>query len=473
MSLSSTTTGGLTTGEVTTTSTDADLRRLDTLISEQEQVMLARTPRSQALREEARTVLAGGVASSWQDAPPCAVWISEGRGSKVWDADGREYSDFHGGFGVGVAGHAHPAIVAAVTDRVTRGTHFAQPVEDTIVVARELARRYGLPLWRYNNSGTESTMDAFHLMRIATGRDKVIKVEGSYHGHHDSAQVSTYPDPSLMGSADAPASVPYNRSIPGDVAALTVVVPFGNLDAVQRVLQENPGQVAGMIIEPVMMNIGLIPPPPGYLQSLKDLLHEHGAYLAFDEVKTGFALSPGGATQLFGVTPDLVCVAKAMGGGLPVGAIGGVAQVMELIADRTYEQVGTFNGNPLSMAAARATLTEVLTDDAYAHLEALRTRQVDGCEQVLAQYGLPGYVQAFGAKGAVIFTDRLNDYRDFLEYADQWGNAHWLYQQNGGVALPPWGKCEQWTMSVQHTTDDVDRFVGNLERMAEAVRASA
>ena len=471
MSLSSTTTGGLTTGEVTSASSDRDLVRLDALIAEQERVMLARTARSQALRAEASSVLAGGVASSWQDAPPCAVWIDEGRGSKVWDADGHEYSDFHGGFGVGVAGHAHPAVVAAVQERVTRGTHFAQPVEDTIVVARELARRYGLPLWRYNNSGTESTMDAFHLMRIATGRDKVIKVEGSYHGHHDSAQVSTYPDPAQMGSADAPSSVPYNDSIPDDFAALTVVVPFGDLAAVQRVLEQNPGQVAGMIIEPVMMNIGLIPPPPGYLQGLKDLLHAHDAYLAFDEVKTGFALSEGGATRLFGVTPDLVCVAKAMGGGLPVGAIGGVPKIMELISDRTYEQVGTFNGNPLSMAAARATLTEVLTADAYQHLDELRTRQVSGCERALAEYRLPGYVQAFGAKGAVIFTDRLTNYRDFLDYPDQWGNAHWLYQQNGGVALPPWGKCEQWTMSVQHTTDDVDRFAGNLERMAQAVRA--
>ncbi len=448
-----------------------DLSRLDALITEQEQVMLARTSRSQALRAEAGTVLAGGVSSSWQDAPPCAVWIAEGRGSRVWDADGNEYSDFHGGFGVGVAGHAHPAIVAAVTEQVRRGTHFAQPVEDSIIVARELARRFGLPLWRYNNSGTESTMDAFHLMRIATGRPKVLKVEGSYHGHHDSAQVSTYPDADAAGSALAPHSVRYNAGIPEAFAELTVIVPFGDLEAVERALTTHAGQVAGMIIEPIMMNIGLIPAPAGYLQALKDLLHAHGAYLAFDEVKTGFGVAAGGATEVFGVQPDLVCVAKAMAGGLPCGAIGGVPELMNLITDRVYEQVGTFNGNPLTMAAARATLTEVLTDDAYRHLDVLRERQVAGCERVLAEYGLPGYVQAMGAKGAVIFTDHLNNYRDFLDYDDQWGNAHWLFQQNGGVALPPWGKCEQWTMSVQHQTDDVDRFVTNFETMAQALRA--
>ena len=451
-------------------STEVDLARLDALIVEQEALMLTRTKRSQELRVEASDVLAGGVASSWQDAPPCAVWIDEGRGSHVWDADGNDYADFHGGFGVGVAGHAHPAIVAAVTERVTRGTHFAQPVEDTIVVARELARRFGLPLWRYNNSGTESTMDAFHLMRIATGRPKVIKVEGSYHGHHDSAQVSTYPDPELAGGYEAPNSVRYNAGIPDATAQLTVVVPFGDLEAVDRALQTHRGEIAGMIIEPIMMNIGLIPPPPGYLAGLKERLHAAGAYLTFDEVKTGFGVAAGGAIELFGVEPDLVCVAKAMAGGLPCGAIGGVPELMGLIADRTYEQVGTFNGNPLTMAAARATLLEVLTPEAYRHVDALRDRQVAGLQRVQRDYALPGYVQAFGAKGAVIFTDRLSNYRDFLDYADQWGNAHWLFQQNGGVALPPWGKCEQWTMSVQHTTDDVDRFVANLETMGQALR---
>jgi glutamate-1-semialdehyde 2,1-aminomutase len=218
------------------------------------------------------------------------------------------------------------------------------------------------------------------------------------------------------------------------------------------------------------MNIGLIPPPPGYMSELKELLHRHGAWLTFDEVKTGLGLAPGGATELLGITPDLLCTAKALGGGLPCGAIGGVPELMNLIADRTYEQVGTFNGNPLTMAAARATLQEVLTPDAYAHLGTLREAQVKGCEDVLARYQLPGFVRAFGAKGAVIFADSLSNYRDFLDYDDQWGNAHWLYQHNNNVFLPPWGKCEQWTMSVQHTIEDVNRFVANLETFARELR---
>jgi glutamate-1-semialdehyde 2,1-aminomutase len=449
-----------------------DLARLDGLIAEQEQALLARTGESLRMRAECRDVLAGGVASSWQDAAPAAIWISDGAGSRVRDVDGTEYVDLHGGFGVGLAGHAHPAIVAAVAGRVRKGTHFAQPTEDAVVVARALARRFGLPVWRYNNSGTESTMDAVHLMRVATGRPKIVKVEGSYHGHHDSVQVSVYPPVADMGPASGPSSVRAGTSIPEEIARLTVVVPFGDLAAVERALVEHRDEIAGMILEPIMMNIGLIAPPQGYLAGLRDLLHAHGALLAFDEVKTGLAVAPGGVIEQSGVTPDLVCVAKALAGGVPCGAIGGTRDVMELIVSGAYEQVGTFNGNPLTMAAARAMLTEVLTDDAYRHFDRLRTVMVSGTQRVLDAYGLPGYAQAFGAKGAVIMHHQLRDYRDFLEYDPRWGHAHWLYQHNGGVFLPPWGKCEQWTCSVQHSETDVERFVANFETMARAVRGS-
>ena len=177
-------------------------------------------------------------------------------------------------------------------------------------------------------------------------------------------------------------------------------------------------------------------------------------------------------TKRSGVTPDIICLAKAMGGGVPCGAIGGTAEVMETITDGTYEQVGTFNGNPLTMAAAKATLTEVLTPEAYEHLERLRVRIVEGSEATLARHGIDGHVRALGAKGCVVFSpDRIHDYRDFLAYDDRWGHAHWLVQHNRGVFLPPWGKCEQWTLSVQHTDDDVDRFLGNLDAFGKMVRA--
>ena len=235
---------------------------LDVLIAREEASLLARTSQSHALHATACASLAGGVASSWQDAPPCPVWISHGKGSRVWDVDGTEYVDLHAGFGTMVVGHAHPAIVAAVNRRVGLGTHFAQPVADLIPVSVELARRFGLPSWRFANSGTEATMAALHLMRAVTGRQRIIKVEGSYHGHHDAVQVSVYPEAVDAGPPDRPRPVPEHVAVSRSLAGSTHVVPFGRLDAVRRILLAHPGEIAGMIIEPVMMNIGVIPPPP-------------------------------------------------------------------------------------------------------------------------------------------------------------------------------------------------------------------
>jgi glutamate-1-semialdehyde 2,1-aminomutase len=443
---------------------------LDELIEAQSRVFLERQPRSADYIERARLVLAGGCTSNWQIAQPQAVWMSHGSGSKVYDVDGTEYSDFHGGYGVSVVGHAHPAIVAAVSDRVRRGTHFAQPTEDAITVAEELGRRFRQPLWRFANSGTEATMDAVHLMRAATGRDLIIKVEGCYHGHHDSVQVSVLPEADEIGSPDHPIGVAGNTGIPHQIRDLVVIVGFNDLAAVEEVLTTYPDQIAGMILEPIMMNAGIIHPLPGYLAGLRTLLHEHDALLTFDEVKTGLTTGPGGVTALSDVTPDLVCVAKAMGGGISAAAIGGTTDLMEMIADGRYEQVGTFNGNPLAMAAARATLCEVLTDDAYAHLFRLRDRMSAGLTEVIAAYGLPWQVVTAGAKGCVVFLpDPIHNFRDFLGIDERLGQAHWLVQHNGGVFLPPWGKVEQWLLSVQHTDDDVDRFVANFARLAEAV----
>ena len=218
--------------------------------------------------------LAGGVASSWQAAPPCPVWVHHGLGSRLWDVDGTEYVDLHNGFGAMLVGHAHPAVVQAVQERVALGSHFAQPTEDLIAVSAELARRFGLPLWRFGNSGTESTMDAIHLMRAKTGRSRIIKVEGTYHGHHDSVQVCVYPDPRRRGTARVartryrpkPASRPISRVSPSSCRSATSTRSSARC-------WEYPDEIAGMILEPMMMNIGIIAPPDGYLAGLVELLH--------------------------------------------------------------------------------------------------------------------------------------------------------------------------------------------------------
>jgi glutamate-1-semialdehyde 2,1-aminomutase len=440
------------------------------LIAVEEQVFLRRQPRSTELIAQARRHLAGGATSNWQIAQPQAVWMSHGAGSKVYDVDGTEYTDMHGGYGASIAGHAHPAIVEAVSRQVRRGTHFAQPTEDAIWIAGELSRRFGLPLWRFANSGTEATMDAVHLARALTGRDLIIKVEGCYHGHHDSVQVSVLPEADEVGPREHPVGVPGNSGIPSAIRDLVVVVPFNDPGAVARVLAEHPGQIAAMILEPVMMNAGIITPDDGYLGQIRTLVHDAGALLIFDEVKTGFTTGPGGVTALSGVVPDVVCLAKALGGGISVAALGGSDAVMSAIADGRYEQVGTFNGNPLAMAATRATLAEVLTADNYRHLGTLAERLRSALEATITEHAVPWHVVAVGGKGCVTFRrDRVREYRDFLQVDARLGHLHWLMQHNGGVFLPPWGKVEQWLLSVQHDTGDVDRFASNFARFTAAV----
>ena len=225
-----------------------------------------------------------------------------------------------------------------------------------------------------------------------------------------------------------------------------------------------------MIIEPIMMNAGIIHPEPGYLAALADLLHARGALLTFDEVKTGLTAGPGGATGLTGVIPDITCLAKSIGGGIAVAAIGGSEQVMEHVANGEYEQVGTFNGNPMAMAAARAMLNEVATAEAYERIGRLRERAVAGLELEIARNGLAAHVVAVGAKGCVVFSPvPVRDYRGFLDVDDRYSQAHWLFQHNGGVFLPPWGKTEQWLISVQHDESDIDRFIANFADFARTI----
>ena len=348
-----------------------------------------RTPASKERYERAVKVMPKGVPSSFQENDPWPVYVERGAGTSVWDVDGNEYIDFHNGFGVMCIGHANPIVGAAVKARVDLGTHFAAPTDGSIVVAEELTRRFGLPQWRFTNSGTESTMAAVHLARGATGRDVMLKIEGSYHGHHDAVMVSVYPSLEEIGDRDNPHSVPYGDGYPGALSELTHIVPFNDAKALESALTRLEGRVAGLIMEPAMMNINVIPPVAGYLERVRELTAEHGAKLIFDEVKTGATISYGGATQRFGVTPDMVTLAKAICGGYPGGAIGMTKEIAELVATGKVHQYGTFNGNPLVMAASVATLTEVLTEDAYSRLEATNEKLKAACQEIITATASP------------------------------------------------------------------------------------
>jgi glutamate-1-semialdehyde 2,1-aminomutase len=438
---------------------------IDQQIGEQETRFLARTPRSQSMWREACALMPGGVTSSWASARPVPVWIERGRGSHVWDVDGNEYVDYHAGYGVNVVGHGNPHVVEAVQRRVTMGTHFAQPTPDSLEVARMLADRFGLPQWRFTNSGTEATMDAVHLARAITGRDLLVKIEGSYHGHHDALNVSLWRSLERLGPVESPHQQT-GAGIPQVMGDLVRIIPFNDVAAAERVFAAEGDRIAGMILEPMMMNAGIIPPHPGYLDALRRITQRHGALLIFDEVKTGLVVAPGGAGELFGVTPDIVCLAKALGGGVPCGAIGGTDAVMDAIADGRYDQVGTFNGNPLTMAAARAVLGEVLTPEAYSAAEALGREMLTNASRALEAHGQPCYGVVHGFKGSVVFHDRpATNYREFLAIDTAVSHLHYLVQHNNGVFNAPWAKTESWTLSVMHTAADGERFVANVDRV--------
>ena len=247
--------------------TEFDLGKIDELIAAEEAVLEPKHKESIAYREIANRHVAGGVASSWQDSPPHAIFIDHGKGSRIWDIDDNEYIDFHLGYGAMVVGHANPTIVEAIKHAADRGTHFAQPTRDLDVIGENLTDRFKLPLWRFANSGTEATLEGLRLMRAATGRDMIIKIEGSYHGHHDSIMFSVAPDRSEIGPREHPVTVPQAMGIPQAFADLVRVVPFNDLVEAKRAFDENPGKIAGMIVEPAMMNCGVILPEPGYLRA--------------------------------------------------------------------------------------------------------------------------------------------------------------------------------------------------------------
>jgi glutamate-1-semialdehyde 2,1-aminomutase len=425
--------------------------RVAELVEREERRLAALTRRSAALWARARKVLPGGVASSFQRGEPWPTYIERGHGAALWDLDGTRRLDFHCGFGAMVQGHAHPAIGRAVAERHPAGTHFAAPHEDAVVVAEELGRRFGLPLWRFTNSGTEATLDAIRIARGFTGRDVIVKAVGGYHGHHDAAMVATGGDPTR-----------HEGGVPAAVAALTVAVPFNDADVLEariRTLDRAGRRPACVILEPAML-LGIVPPEPGYLAAVREITRRWEVVLIFDEVKTGLSIAAGGAVERFGVAPDMVTLAKALGGGLPSGAIGASAEVMSVLESGAVLQAGTFNGNPLCMAAARVNLLEVLSPAAYERFDALGARMAAGLSDALAAHGLPGYALALGARGCVTFAPaRIVDYSSFVAQHDPaLSRLIWLHAMNRGLFLAP-GRPEAWTLSVAHAPEDVDAYV--------------
>ena len=358
----------------------------------------------------------------------------------------------------------------AVSGRLSTGTMFGMPHDMEWQLAEEICQRFPVEMVRFGNSGTEATMHACRLARAATGRDKILKFEGAYHGLHDTALVSVKPHAPDFGDVNNPVSVSGGLGVPQASLANVPVATFNDLLTVERRFEENPGQIAAIILEPILMNVGMCMPQPGFLQGLRDIATRNGALLIYDEVKTGAKLGWAGASEYFGVAPDMVCLAKSIGGGLPLAAFGTHRSVMDLISQHKVFHGGTYNTNPVSMAAGLATFREVLTRENYAHVDKLSKKLVAGYRKTVAKTGLQAYVAEAGANGVLmLYPKEIRNYRDWTTIdVDLWRH-YWFGMVNRGVMAQPYWWDEQWTISVQHTEADIDRHLAAFDDLAPAL----
>jgi len=431
-----------------------------------------RTRKSAELFNEAKNYLPRGVSSNFRVVDPHPLFVESAVGTTLTDADGNTYRDFAMAFGAMFVGHAHPKVVKAIETQARKGTLHAMPHRLEMSVAKELRARFGLDQWRFASSGTEATMHSIRLARGYTGRSKVIKFEGAYHGGHDTVLVSTKPALHVTGHAGRPRPVPASEGIPAESYAHTLVATFNDLKSVRARFEDHLNEVACVIVEPIMLNAGVTEPDPNFLPGLRALCDEFQALLILDEVKTGVKIARGGATEHYKVRPDIVCLAKAIGGGLPLAAFGASAGIMEELNSLRVIHVGTYSSNPLTLAAAEATLKEVLTDETYKRVFALNTKLIDGYSAIVREHKLPCYVNGVASMGTINFKkDVMRNYRDWVTADKKASHAWYLGMLNEGVLPQPPGPDEQWTISAQHTEADIDAHLKAFEKVAPLLKA--
>ena len=430
-----------------------------------------RTPKSAEAHKKNLKRIPLGVASNYRAYDPHPIFVKDAGGSKFRDLDGNEYVDHNLCFGALMAGHCHPAVMKAVEPRLHTGTMYGMPHDMEWELAEEICNRFPVEMVRFGNSGTEATMHSIRLARAATGRDKIVKFEGAYHGLHDAALVSVKPhDAHEYGDIHAPNPVPAGLGVPKASVANVLIATFNDLASVENRFKQHPGEIAAIILEPILMNVGLCMPQPGFLEGLRDIATRNGALLIFDEVKTGAKLGWGGASEYFNVKPDMICLAKSIGGGLPLAAFGASKSVMDLISQHKVFHGGTYNTNPVSMAAGLATFRSVLTRANYTHVEKLERKLTVGYREIVAKSGLQGYIISAGANGALmLYPNEIRNYRDWLALDTDLWRHYWFGMVNRGVMAQPYWWDEQWTISVQHTEADIDKHIAAFADVAPAL----
>jgi glutamate-1-semialdehyde 2,1-aminomutase len=412
---------------------------------------------SRKLFAQAQQYIPGGVNSpvrSFRAVGGTPRFIARGRGSRVWDVDGNEYIDYLGSWGPLVLGHAHPKVVAALKKAAEGGTSFGAPVEQEVELARLICHAVpSVETVRLVNSGTEACMSAIRLARAFTGRDKIVKFSGCYHGHADGMLVKA-------GSGAMTHGVPTSAGVPQSYAQETLLADYNDLASVARLFDAQPADIAGVIVEPVAGNMGVVPPADGFLDGLRRLTAAHGALLIFDEVITGFRVSYGGAQELYGVTPDITCLGKIIGGGLPVGAYGGKREIMETVSPLgPMYQAGTLSGNPLAVAAGVVALAELKRPGAYERLDSLARRLTGGLSQAFSRAEVPATTNRVGSMFTSFFTSGPVSALSQVERSDVARYGRFFHAMlERGVYLAP-AQFEAGFISLAHTEEDIDRTI--------------
>jgi len=427
-----------------------------------------RTPGSEEAYHELCEHVPAGVASTYRAFDPYPMVIDRADGPHLWDVDGNRYVDFDMNNGAGMVGHNHPDVTEAIRDQLDRGTLYTHPHELLGEAAAALAERWeSVEKVRFTNSGTESTMHATRIARAYSGRDKLLKIEGAYHGVHDYVLVSKAADAGKLGHPERPNKVMESEGIPDAIAETVEVAPWNDLDAVESIMAEHVNEIGALIVEPIVMNVGMTQPYGEFLQGLRELCNEYGIVYVFDEVKTGVKIAPGGAAEHYGVEPDLVTMAKSIGGNYPVGAFGGRAEIMDWI-ENGAAHYGTYNGSPLVTRAVATVLNEVLTPEAYDHVDRLGERLAAGYEEIMDDAGVTGHVEHVNSQGIVSFTDEIvRDYRDYVEHVDVgFHENYWFEMLDRGVIPHPHDASQQWTISVQHGEAEIDRHLEAFKDVA-------
>ncbi len=445
-----------------------------------EQRYLERTPTSRALFERASRSIPGGAGSSartvgfgWAPYPP---FIAEGRGSRLRDVDGNEYIDYLLGLGPMILGHRHPAVTRAVADAVSEyGTCFGLPYRLEVEASEKVVEAVpGIDQVRFTNSGSEAVGTAVRLARATTGRRLIVRFEGHYHGWQDTVYWSNHVDPDLAGPAASPRPVAAGPGVPLELADTLIVLTWNDPDSFVRLMDDRGGEVAAVITEPAVFNTGCILPLPGYLELLREKTREVGAMLIFDEVITGFRFARGGAQEWFGVTPDLTTLAKGLGGGFPVAAIGGTTDAMAMIAEGRYSHSGTYNANVVQCAAVSATMDVLAEPGLFERQRALGGRLADGLSGLAADAGIPATVEGLGTVFQLWFSDHaIRNWRDAEKYTDGARFTRWFQEMLlRGVMFHPL-QFENLFVSLVHTDEDIDDTLAAAEAAFDVLSSEA